>query len=613
MEKLFKEFDKNLRILKKNKELQKDEKIYYEFMRDFKNILYTDIHENLAPKKNFGNNEKTIRSYVKYVIVNLLPLAEQKIIQFTKETNGLKSNVGNKLEMLNNWINLEDDLYALASYRSLKHFAYYIERGQHKKVWKHTMHLFESYFYYASRMILNDDVDKIRSSYFPGAGKTYSGNVTCAFWFGVDEEISILRITYSDDLAKSFTNQTKQIVESEHYRKVFPKFDLEPKDLYKVSNAGVIWFSFANTTNLYATTRDGQTTGKRAKVIMIDDITKGANEAYNTDIHKKYVNAYDNDWSTRGDDDDQKLILMGTMWSPYDLLNIVQKRAEKYARLILDTNKNHKYTLVDNEDNKLVKNIFISVPILDYETDESTCPSRYSTEKMRQRREDADDKSLFNAVYQQRPEAPNELALDWNYLKQYQELPQKIQDGDCQAVCFIDPNRKTGRDYFSMPICKRYKLEDDTWSKLYLVDWIFKRDTYKNLSNRVCERIVHHRMNKTGVECNTSTDMGDLLLLHLESFNYYDLEIDEVYSTEKKEVKIMNGISPIIKEIIFPNRHIFSETSEVGQALIQLTTYDTVGKNKNDDAVDSLIMLVKQFCENDVENDFRILSNNFRL
>lgn len=605
---LFKEFDKKFKDLKKNKELiDTNDLLVYNFITDFKDIIYNNIHKELEPYKDIENNEKTIRLYVKYVISYLLPFCNYKIDYFHKQQDSDK-----KFETLNKWISLEDDLYALASYRSLKHFAYYIERGNSRKIWRDTMNVFESYFYYINQMILGENnVELLRASYFPGAGKTYAGNLTCCFWFGVAEK-SILRITYSDDLVTTFTKQIINIIETPQYKKVFPKFDLPSKDLYKSKKNGELWFSFYNKASFYATTRDGQATGKRADILMIDDITKGAKEAYSVEVHNQIINSYDSDWCSRADDSEQKVIMLGTMWSPYDLLNEVQKRAEKFSPLIKD--KNFKYCQKTQDE----LNIFIGVPILDYDTDMSTCERRYSTEKMRKKRASYRDKALFNAVYQQQPEAPLELIFDHKNLLHYSDksFPQEILDGDFECRAMIDPARK-GFDYFAMGIFKRYMIDkqNEIWSKWYLVDCVFRRDIYKNLKGIILDKIVRHRVSNLKVETNTSNELADMIEEDLDRDRMYkDIEIEGIYSTENKDEKISRARVGVTEEIVYPDQYMYDEASEMGNLMVQFTTYDTsVRVQKHDDAPDMISMFVIYNCENEVENTFDVLNSSFRL
>ena len=79
--------------------------------------------------------------------------------------------------------------------------------------------------------------------------------------------------------------------------------------------------------NLFAVTREGQSTGKRAHILMIDDLLKDDSESYNKTLHKKMVDRYESTWSSRADGDNLKVMLLGTMWADTDLLNVMYDRA----------------------------------------------------------------------------------------------------------------------------------------------------------------------------------------------------------------------------------------------------------------------------------------------
>ena len=609
---LFKKMDANLMILLKKAKLYLDEKLVYSFVNDFKSFLYEEIHKNLVPNKDLNDNEEKIRYYCKYVEKRLLPIAVKKIQNLNKEITQDEENSEFAKQMLEKWVLLEDDLYAIVSFRSIKHFAFYIERLNKKKVWAKTMNIFESYFYYAQKMILDGDMKLIRASYFPGAGKTYAGNITCAFWFGYDEEMTILRITYSDDLAKSFTKQIENIMTSEAYKKVFPKFNKPACEVFKTHNATELWIEGSSNANFYATTRDGQSTGKRAKLIMIDDITKGRKEAYSVEIQKQIVVMYDNDWSSRGDDDDQKEILLGTMWSRFDLLNVRQQRDEEEGQLKIDPVFKYTKLSINND------SAYIGVPILDYDTDESTCPLRYSTEAMRKKREKSADKSLFEAVYQQRPQEPEELIFAYRKLNTYTSdtFPKQILEGDYECRAFIDPNR-TGFDYFVCAFYKRYIIPQsdrtDKYSKWYFTDVICRRKTYKMLKEDLLNKIKKHNVRKLGIEINTSNELPELIEEDLEDLGYMDIEIQEEYSTKKKEEKIASVQQEVIDEIVYPDKNMFNDSSEMGIAMTMLTTYSIDKKNEHDDFPDCNAMFIKKNLLDDTQNEFEILSPNIRL
>ena len=612
----FDEMNERYKIILKYEKYYLDEKLLYSFMNDFKVLLHDIIYDVLEPNKEKTENENYLRFYSNFIEKNILPLCKNKLESLKKQISYAYEidEEPNKIAELNqknrNWLDLEDDFFAMASLRNLPLFAYYLERGKPLKnrVWDKTMHIFESLFHYMQEMIFTGDINLIRASYFPGAGKTYAGNILCAYWFGYDINMSILRITYSDDLVQSFTGQIQNIIDSEQFRKVFPFFDKADKDLYKKKNVDTIWFKGSESINFYARTRDGQSTGKRAKLLIIDDITKGQAEAYNIALHVSIVARYDTDWTSRADDDDLKIIALGTMWSRFDLLNVIQQRDEVNGQLTID--EKYKYTKLNVDKTS----VYINVPALDYETDETTCPLRYSTEFFRDKRNKMTDKALFNAVYQQCPEEPEELIFGYSRLNTYNEktFPNEILEGNCECRAFIDPNRKAF-DYFVALFFKRYEIEERKYSKWYLCDAICRKKQFKQLKDDLIDKIIKNNVSVLGVEINTSNELGTWIQELLEEKKYVDINIEEEFSVEKKEQKIADQQDSIINELIFPEKGLFSSKSDMGSAMDWFTTYNSNGKNEHDDVPDCCAMFTKQNVGVDLENETEILSSNCRL
>lgn len=604
---LFTEMAKNYAVLLKKPSLYNNEILLYDFMNDFYQLLYDNIHNILEPKKDQLNNEKYIRLYCKYIIKNILKLCKKKMDMFQEKVKDISTTNQEDVLMYEKWVELEDNYYALAAFRSLRHYAFYIERGNRKKVWAKTMPVFESFSYYANQMILDGKIDLLRASYPPGFGKTYFCNLICTFWFGYDMQMTILRITYSEDLCKSFTGQISTILKTKEHKKVFPKFNKEPKELFQEDNSLNIWFKNTPNTNFMATTREGQATGKRAELIIIDDILKGSIEAYNIDLQNKIVQTYDTDWSSRGDNDKQKMILAGTMWSRFDILNVVQQRDEEDGLLKPDTN--FKYTEVNNDGTK----VYIGVPALDYDTDESTCPERYSTEYFRKKRKQMVDKSMFSAVYQQRPEPPEDILFDYKKLHTYNEktIPSDIMDGAYECRAAIDPNRK-GTDYFCCAFFKRTFSKNENgkteYGKWHFMDVICRQKPYKLIKDDVIDKIIKNKVSKITVEINTSNELGDLLKTSLRERGYPKIEINEIYTTETKEFKIQNAQQEIVEEVVYPAKGLYDSKSEMGVAMEMLTSYSiNQSSKKHDDFPDCVAMFTIDNCNEDKGNGLAVL------
>lgn len=66
-------------------------------------------------------------------------------------------------------------------------------------------------------------------------------------------------------------------------------FVKEKESDWKIKNATVL-------TSHYSRTRDGAITGVRAKKLIFDDMTKGAEESTNANLHRSYYNKWKTEW-----------------------------------------------------------------------------------------------------------------------------------------------------------------------------------------------------------------------------------------------------------------------------------------------------------------------------
>lgn len=606
-----KEFSSALKI----KEVFEDDssKGLYGFLVEFKRWFYDTFHGFLEENKKDELCKVASKYYCDYIEEKILPICRSKIEQKYEEAKSDDS----KNIILKNWIDLEDDYMALASYRNLKTFAYYVERDFPKKVWQVTMPLFENLFEYAERVIYGERIELIRASYFPGAGKSYAGNIITAFWFGYDNNMSIIRITYSNDLCKEFIKKTASIINTKRYRKVFPKFDVGEmttqgnKALYSTYSVELgLQFRFSNETNLYAVTRNGQVTGKRAQVLMIDDLLKDHLDANNEKINQEMLKHYDTEWTARRDFDFQPVIALGTMWSNIDLLNELEYRYLQKSDVVFCNDDKYKYTRVVKDSLDQIRAVFIATPALDYETDESTCPLRYSTKYWKEKRE-VTDEALWNAEFQQKPAAPEEFIFDYKRLKIYTDdtYPyEEMKNNSTQVYSYFDPTR-TGKDYMCLLIFKRYK-KNNKWSDWYLIDCLFEQTPHRERYNEIALKIINHKIYKFGFENNVDVSLDAVLKHILKDQNYQEpVRFDSLFSYQNKEGRIFNASPGIRKHIIFPSSSLYTQNSMMGKAMRQITTWSVNQRyGDHDDAPDCLAMFVANYCEDEEhQNTMQVL------
>lgn len=151
---LDKDFCVNIRPIVENKD-------YIEIYNDlklFKEFIYEIVHKKLYPMRELKGVEEDIRMLIKYVINKLLPYVNNCILELNRiVTNKKREDLA---VLFNDYLDLEDDLYALASFRSLYHFAMYMERQDNEAdiVWKYIIDdVMGGIFFYSNMMILNDD------------------------------------------------------------------------------------------------------------------------------------------------------------------------------------------------------------------------------------------------------------------------------------------------------------------------------------------------------------------------------------------------------------------------------------------------------------------------
>lgn len=485
--------------------------------------------------------------------------------------------------LANEMFELHKKFFALSARRILRNFALYIEQSKTKKVWSKTMPTMRCVFDYSDEFAISEKMNLMRVSCMPGLGKSYTGNLFVASLVGNDPNATVLRITYSDDLVESTTNQTKSIIRSEAFAEIFPRYK-GIKNIFKSeTNRSFILLDCEDETQYYAVTRDGQASGKRAKYVVIDDLLKGEIECMNVALHNKLTQRYYSDWGSRADDDQQKTLLLGTMWSDTDLLNVMYDKAS-IKGLVTDVKNIWAEVAKDRS------SVFINIPALD-KFDKSTCPQRFSTKYLHEKRENMTE-FLWKAVYQQDPIAPEGLEFNDSVLNKYEGTPV-IEEAEARYAS-LDPARK-GKNFVSMPIC--YKIGNYH----FLVDFLYQKKGMDDLYDPIVDKIIEHRLNTLIVENNTDTSLKTVLEAKLKQRGYMACTIIEKYSTQNKEQRIKDNQTAVRNYILFPEKGAYSSISDLGMAIEAINSYSFNYPNKFDDAIDSIVLYVMQFVANKFE------------
>lgn len=501
-------------------------------------------------------------------------------------------------ENIKQYYQMLKDSYGYAGRRSLEHFIFYYEWEwkQSDKLLENRYDILIPFIYYLNKLPFDDKLEYILASYMPSAGKSRCMCYYEAWRLGVQNDGCFLRISYSDMLVKGFSRSVIDIIKAEEYAFVFPEmnykkekkiFTKETDDEWRLKTAGLL-------QSYMARSRDGQINGTRASLsIDIDDMIKDDKEALSMELHNdiwiKWVNVIQSR-KTLG----RKIayVLVGTKWSPYDLICRVDDDLRRKHEFVKDSK--FKYCEISTDGTCAI----INVPALDYETDESTCPKIISTEELREIR-GKNTPYYFSSVYQQQPIPPEGLDFDWQHLQTYDTKPMLGRDYD-YTFASLDPARK-GKNYVSMPIHAHID------EKYPLVDVLFEKKAMSDLYDDIVNKIISNKIIRLVLENNIDTSLKEVLETKLHQKGYYSCEITEKYNLAKKEARIKDQQGVIRGQIVFPDRSILVDNSPIGRFMTQLTSFSFDFANKYDDAIDSEALFAHQIILDRVSNNNSIV------
>ena len=581
---------------------QSDDKIVQLFAI-LKEAVYQQVH-NVLVRQQTAEGEKQIRDILaKYVVgypdkkksvwfIGAIEPIRAKLLQMNKTKKA-------RNEYLARYLELYDDFMALASFRSLKHFALYMQRVFNFTLWEDTLNCFEGYWYYAGRMVLDKEVKFIEKQCPTGYGKSVSDAFLQAFIFGYNIDSRVFKVCGNDKITDDCFNNVVSLMISPQFSKVFPyyaQFNGEINKMFEFCARKDLIFKIRGSVqakNLIICTKLSDTNGVRADYLFMDDITQRRDMA-NLNMHNKDIHSFQHEWYERkAKDGEFQIVASGTTYSQFDLLSYLKRKGGGEKAVKSPVNK---YTSLAKSDLVVEDglSVFVCVPLLDYDTDQSTYPKKITTTKARKKREEHPEE--FWAMDQQRPMPPDSSPFYFTKLRQYTTLPAINECGRMETCVAALDTKRRGKDFLSMPIFFEANDPDrPNESVFYLKDWLYEDRPMKECIPLVVAKVIQHQITRLYVERNTEECIETLLQDKLREQGYTACVIEEVYSTEPKDRRIMTAEGDIKSKMIFPEYNMYAPSSDVGKALLNVYGYTYNGKVAHDDAPDSLALFAKRF------------------
>ena len=412
----------------------------------------------------------------------------------------------------------------------------------------------------AMQSLMDDELDLLAISLPPGVGKTTLAIFFLTWVAGKYPDEPNLTGSHSNAFIRGVYDECLRILDRNGeylWHDVFPELSVSNTnakdcriDLGKRKRFETLEFTSIGSGNagLY----------RAGRLLYCDDLVSGLEVSLSKDRLDKLWDVYTTDLRQRKIGDHCKELHVATRWSVHDVLGRLERQYE-------DTDRAK----------------FIVVPALDAE-DESNFSYKYgvgfSTAFYREQREIMDEVS-WKALYMNQPIEREGLLYTADELQRYFELPDREPD----AILCVCDTKDRGTDFCAMPILYQYG------EKFFVEDVVYDNSNPEIVEPRLAEKCVRHKVHMGQFESNSAGGRVAQSVQEMIRNQGGRTKLTTKYTTANKETKIIMA-SPFVKEhFLFKDDSVIKDR-EYRKYLNDVCAYSMMGKNKHDDAVDSLSM-----------------------
>ena len=463
-----------------------------------------------------------------------------------------------------------DDRYYYLYRNSLKFSAYYdfdsymlfleIERDPEKRFYLPRREIIRP-IVNDLQLLADDKLDILSISTPPGIGKSTVGTFYTTWEMGKKPDRCNLISAHSDKITKSMYGAALTII-NDHTEYMWQElFPLLTEHRTNAMDETIDLGKPKRFKTLTCRSIDGSLTGDTRcdNLLYSDDLISGIEEALSPDRLDTLYDKYANNLSTRRKQLCKELHI-ATRWSTRDVIGRIESQ---------------------NSDNPRVK--ITAYPALD-ENDESLWKYDYNvgfdTEYFIKQR-DKMDKVSWLAQFQNEPIDREGLLFPEDELIYYNgELPE----GEPDRIIAVADIAWGGGDSLSMPIGYKYG------ETVYIVDWVFNNHDKSVTKPIVAAKLQQHMPHEVEMEANNGGDeyADDINHLLREQGVKLNITHRKAPANTIKMSRIIRASSDIKRFIFLDRKH---RNEDYKKAMNELMRFTQNGKNKHDDAADSMAML----------------------
>ncbi len=424
----------------------------------------------------------------------------------------------------------------------------------HKDFYREDREFLKELCYKLQEFYYNDDEFMIVNEP-PRHGKSFTATNFVEWVLGQNPLERIMSASYSHDLSKNFSKKVRATISTEKIGEniVYSDIFSETKLKFGSSEAMKWQTDKSNQINYLATSPSGSATGFGCTLMVIDDLVKNAYEANNESILENQYEWFTNTMLSRREGKKKVLIIM-TRWSSKDLAGKILEYVKENN--ITYTHINFK---AEQEDGTML------------------CDSIFD-KKASDRAKQLMGEDIYEANYNQTP--IDMKGCLYSNLQTYVDLPTVLE------VCNYTDTADEGSDY----LCSiNYAICDD--DRAYILDVVYTQDAMEITEPLVAGILTKDNVNYAVIESNNGGKgfARNVERICRENNNRHTM-FKRFTQTKNKISRILTGSTGVMQNIVFPQEW----KSMYPKFYKDVTQFQRLGKNKNDDAPDVLTGIYEQ-------------------
>ncbi len=424
----------------------------------------------------------------------------------------------------------------------------------HKDFYREDREFLKELCYKLQEFYYNDDEFMIVNEP-PRHGKSFTATNFVEWVLGQNPLERIMSASYSHDLSKNFSKKVRSTISTEKIGEniVYSDIFSETKLKFGSSEAMKWQTDKSNQINYLATSPSGSATGFGCTLMVIDDLVKNAYEANNESILENQYEWFTNTMLSRREGKKKVLIIM-TRWSSKDLAGKILEYVKENN--ITYTHINFK---AEQEDGTML------------------CDSIFD-KKASDRAKQLMGEDIYEANYNQTP--IDMKGCLYSNLQTYVDLPTVLE------VCNYTDTADEGSDY----LCSiNYAICDD--DRAYILDVVYTQDAMEITEPLVAGMLTKDNVNYAVIESNNGGKgfARNVERICRENNNRHTM-FKRFTQTKNKISRILTGSTGVMQNIVFPQEW----KSMYPKFYKDVTQFQRLGKNRNDDAPDVLTGIYEQ-------------------